>query len=223
MSLEQWSAVDGYIAEKLLGDDDLAGILKSNSEAGLPAIDVSPSQGKLLYLLAKLCGARRILEIGTLGAYSTIWMARALPSGGELVSLEIDPHHAAVARSNCLDAGVGDRVDIRVGPALEALDQLAAESKAAFDLVFIDADKQNNAPYVERAIGLAREGTLIIVDNVVRDGGVLDGQSSDPMIAGTRRLFDLLSSETSLEATAIQTVGIKGWDGLVIARVAGRR
>ncbi len=214
---EAWREVDLYLAGKLLGEDEaLDAALRANAEGGLPAIDVSPVQGKLLHLLARAAGARRVLEIGTLGGYSTIWLARAVPADGKVVTLEIDPHHAEVARANLDRAGVGDRVEIRVGPALETLAGLQGEP---FDLVFIDADKQNNATYVQAAIGLARPGALIIVDNVVREGRVLDAESADPMIQGTRRLFDYLAEESRLDATAIQTVGVKKWDGLVVALV----
>lgn len=218
--IESWSAVDHYLSGKLLGDDPaLDAALEANAEGGLPAIDVSPVQGKLLHLLARAAGARRILEIGTLGGYSTIWLARALPEHGRVVTLEIDPHHAAVARANVERASVGERVEIRVGPALETLAALQAEAGAPFDLVFIDADKQNNANYVQASIGLARSGALIIVDNVVREGRVLEAESGDPMVQGTRRLFDMLADEPRLDATAIQTVGVKKWDGLVVALV----
>ena len=217
---DAWRDVDLYLAGKLLGDDPvLDAALRANAEGGLPAIDVSPVQGKLLHLLARTAGARRILEIGTLGGYSTIWLARAVPEDGEVVTLEIDPHHAAVARANLDRAGVGERVEIRVGPALETLAALQAAGEAPFDLVFIDADKQNNANYVKAALDLARRGALIIVDNVVREGRVLETESADPMVQGTRRLFDMLAAEPRLDATAIQTVGVKKWDGLVVALV----
>jgi len=214
-----WAAVDDYIVEKLLGGDPPQGVLEANAAARLPAIDVSPAQGKFLYLLAKATGSQRILEVGTLGAYSTIWLARALPAGGSLVTLEIDPHHAEVARANLDSAGVGNRVEVRVGAALESLAALAREQTAPFDFVFIDADKEHNADYVRGAIGLARPGALIVVDNVVRDGRVLDERSADPNIRGTRRLFDMLADEPRLEATAIQTVGAKQWDGFIVAVV----
>ena len=217
---DAWREVDLYLAGKLLGDDPaLDAALEANKAGGLPAIDVSPVQGKLLHLLARAAGARRILEIGTLGGYSTIWLARAVPGDGRVVTLEIDPHHAEVARANLDRAGIGGRVEIRVGPALDTLAALQAAGEAPFDLVFIDADKQNNANYVQAAIGLARPGALIIVDNVVREGRVLEAGSDDPMVQGTRRLFDLLASEPRLDATAIQTVGVKKWDGLVVALV----
>jgi len=217
---DAWREVDLYLAGKLLGDDPaLDAALEANKAGGLPAIDVSPVQGKLLHLLARAAGARRILEIGTLGGYSTIWLARAVPEDGRVVTLEIDPHHAEVARANLDRAGIGGRVEIRVGPALDTLAALQAAGEAPFDLVFIDADKQNNANYVQAAIGLARPGALIIVDNVVREGRVLEAGSDDPMVQGTRRLFDMLASEPRLDATAIQTVGVKKWDGLVVALV----
>jgi predicted O-methyltransferase YrrM len=215
-----WCAVDGYIVDKLLGDAGPSpDVLAANAAAGLPAIDVSPPQGKLLNLLAKAVGARRILEVGTLGGYSTIWLARALPEDGRLITLEIDPHHAEVARLNLEVAGVGEKVEVRVGPALDTLAGLAKEQDPAFDFVFIDADKEHNADYVQAAVDLARPGTLIIVDNVVREGRVLDEHSADPNIAGTRRLFDMLAGEPRLETTAIQTVGVKKWDGFVVAVV----
>jgi predicted O-methyltransferase YrrM len=217
---EGWSAVDDYIAEKLLGEDRaLAAALANNAAQGLPAIDVSPAQGKWLYLLARLTGARRILEVGTLGGYSTIWLARAVPDDGQVVTLEIDPHHAEVARTNVDCAELGARIEIRVGPALESLAALVAEGAAPFDFVFIDADKQHNADYVDAALGLSRTGATIIVDNVVRKGRVIEAQSTDQMVQGTRRLFDMLADEPRLEATAIQTVGSKDWDGFVLARV----
>ena len=216
----EWAAVDDYIADRLLGEDrHLADALAANAAAGLPAIDVSPAQGKFLYLLAKAETARRILEVGTLGGYSTIWLVRALPADGKLITLEIDPHHAEVARANLERAGLGSKVDVRVGPALETLAALAKEKEPAFDFVFIDADKQNNANYVQAAIGLARSGALIVIDNVVREGRVLDARSEDSAIQGTRRLFDMLAEESRLDATAIQTVGLKKWDGFVIAVV----
>jgi len=216
---KRWAAVDDYIVEKLVGADQPLRALEANGAAGLPAIDVSPAQGKLLYLLAKSCAAARILEVGTLGGYSTIWLARALGAGGRLVTLEIDPRHAEVAGRNLVDAGVADRVEVRVGPALDSLAALAKERSGQFDLVFIDADKEHNADYVDAAIGLARPGALIVVDNVVRDGGVIDSRSTDSKILGTRRLFDMLAHEPRLEATAIQTVGAKHWDGFIIAVV----
>lgn len=213
-----WQAVDDYIAGKLLGDDEaLAAALANNAAEGLPPIDVSATQGKMLFLLAQIAGARRILEVGTLGGYSTIWLARALPADGRLVTLEIDEHHAGVARRNLARAGLADKVDIRVGPASDSL--AAMTDEARFDFVFIDADKQNNAHYLAEAIRLGRSGTAIVVDNVVREGGILDGNSDDERIAGTRALFDMLANEARLDATAVQTVGAKKWDGFVLARV----
>ena len=213
-----WQAVDDYIAAKLLGDDDVfATTLANNAAHGLPPIDVSAAQGKMLYLLAQIAGAECILEIGTLGGYSTIWLARALPEDGRLITLELEPHHAVVARVNLERAGVLAKVDIRVGPAVESL--AAMTDEAPFDFVFIDADKQHNAHYVREAIRLGRPGTTIVVDNVVREGGVLDVDSDDERIVGTRALFDMLSAEPRLDATAVQTVGAKKWDGFILARV----
>jgi len=215
---ERWQAVDDYIAGKLLGEDDaLATTLANNSAQGLPPIDVSAAQGKMLFLLAQMAGAKRILEVGTLGGYSTIWLARALPADGALVTLELEAHHARVARDNLERAGVGGRVDVRVGPAAESLAAMTGE--APFDFVFIDADKQNNAHYVAEAIRLGRPGTTIVVDNVVREGGVLDADSDDERVVGTRALFDMLAADPRLDATAVQTVGAKKWDGFVLALV----
>lgn len=215
---DSWDRVDTYIGEKLIGDNEvLAAALAHNAENGLPPIDVSAAQGKMLHLLAQMAGARRILEIGTLGGYSTIWLARALPDDGALVTLEVDHMHARVAQANLDRAGLSDRAEIRVGPALDSL--AAMTDVAPFDFVFIDADKQSNVDYVAEAIRLGRSGTTIIVDNVVREGGVLDPASNDPGILGTRALFDFLQSHPRIDATAVQTVGAKGWDGFVLARV----
>lgn len=215
---EGWQAVDDYIVGHLLGADDaLAATLANNSAKGLPPIDVSAAQGKMLFLLAQIAGAKRILEVGTLGGYSTIWLARALPADGALVTLELEPHHAAVARENLERAGVSNKVDIRIGPAADSLAAMTAGDP--FDFVFIDADKQGNAHYVAEAIRLGRSGTTIIVDNVVREGGVLDADSDDERIVGTRALFDMLATDPRLDATAVQTVGAKKWDGFVLARV----
>jgi predicted O-methyltransferase YrrM len=213
--MQDWIAVDRYIADKLLAEHPAASALTANAAAGLPDIDVSPPQGKMLHLFARMCGARRILEIGTLGGYSTIWLARALPEGGSLVTLELEPHHARVARCNIDRAGLGDRVDIRVGPAVETL----ATLDDTFDLIFIDADKPSNVAYLREALRLSRPGTTIVVDNVVREGGVIDAASDDDRIRGTRALFDAVAAEPSLSATAIQTVGAKGWDGFLLAVV----
>lgn len=215
---DSWDRVDTYIGEKLIGDDAiLAAALAHNAENGLPPIDVSAAQGKMLYLLAQMAGARRILEIGTLGGYSTIWLARALPDDGVLVTLEVDHKHARVAQANLDRAGLSDRAEIRVGPALDSL--AAMTDVAPFDFVFIDADKQSNVDYVAEAIRLGRSGTTIIVDNVVREGGILDPASNDPGVLGTRALFDFLQSDPRIDATAVQTVGAKGWDGFVLACV----
>jgi predicted O-methyltransferase YrrM len=212
--------VDAYLAEHLLDTDPaLDAALAANAAAGLPAIDVSPLQGKLLHLLARMRGARRILEVGTLGGYSSIWLARALPDDGRLVTLEIEAAHAAVARANLDRAGLAGCTEVRVGPALDGIAQLQAEGAAPFDLVFIDADKVNNAAYVEATLTLSRPGTAIIVDNVVRRGRVVETDSDDPAVIGTRRLFDMLSGHPRLNATAVQTTGSKGWDGFVLALV----
>jgi predicted O-methyltransferase YrrM len=222
MNQDQWTAVDLYFAERLMpADPVLEAALKASEAAGLPSINVSPLQGKLLYLLVLTKDARRILEIGTLGGYSTIWLARALPADGRLVTLELDPKHAQVARANLERAGVSERVEIRVGPATQSLAQLQAEGAEPFDLIFIDADKPNNPAYLQWALKLARRGSLIVVDNVVRDGAVVDPASLDPGVQGTRALFDLLTAEPRLSSTAIQTVGSKGYDGFAMATVIG--
>lgn len=220
MSQKQWSAVDDYITATLgLQDAALGAALRANAAASLDAIDVSAPQGKFLHLVARMIGARRILEIGTLGGYSTIWLARALPDGGRVVTLEIDPHHAEVAKANVARAGLADRVDLRVGPALDTLPRLETEGAGPFDLIFIDADKPNNPFYLQWALKLARRGAVIIGDNVVRGGEVVDAGSADPSVRGTRALFDMLAAEPRLSATALQTVGSKGWDGFAIAIV----
>ena len=218
MSDAGWNAVDDYIGAHLLGQDHaLDAVLAANAAGGLAAIDVSAAQGKMLHLLARMAGARRILEVGTLGGYSTIWLARALPEDGQLVTLELEPHHAEVARSNIAAAGFADQVDVRVGPAIEALDAMIAAGEAPFDFVFIDADKPSNVAYLRAAIALGRPGTTILVDNVVRGGGVLDADSADPSIQGTRALFEAVAAEPRLSATAVQTVGEKKWDGFLLA------
>jgi predicted O-methyltransferase YrrM len=220
-SLDLWSAVDHYFSEQLsLSDPALDAAMAANKAAELPAIDVAPNQGKLLQLLAQLAGARRILEIGTLGGYSTIWLARALPAGCRLITLEFNPKHAEIARANIARAGLTELVEIRVGAALDTLPKLQSESKQPFDLIFIDADKPNNSEYALWAIKLSRPGTLIIIDNVVRDGAVIDGSSTDKDVQGARQLFELLANEPRLSATAIQTVGTKGYDGIAFAIVS---
>lgn len=217
-----WTVVDHYLASALLHPDAaLDAALASNADSGLPAIDVSPLQGKLLHLLARAVHARSVLEIGTLGGYSTIWLARAVGQSGRVITLEIDPARAEVARANLRRAEVEDRVDIRVGAALDSLPQLAREDRGPFDLVFIDADKPNNARYLDWAVQLARPGTVIICDNVVRDGDVADPESIDPDVEGARTLFNMLAADARLEATAIQTVGTKGYDGFALALVTG--
>lgn len=220
MSQELWTAVDGYFSEVLVRPDAaLEEALHASEAAGLPAIQVAPNQGKLLMMLAQLRGAQAILEIGTLGGYSTIWLARALPEGGRLLTLEAEPKHVEVARANIARAGLEDKVEVRLGKALDTLPQLAAEGHGPFDLIFIDADKVNMPAYAEWALKLARVGSLIIMDNVVRDGAVIEAGSDDPSVWGVRRMNEWLASEPRLSATALQTVGSKGYDGLALALV----
>jgi predicted O-methyltransferase YrrM len=217
-----WTAVDRYLDELLVGPDAaLEAALQASSEAGLPAINVAPTQGKLLHLLARILGARAILEIGTLGGYSTIWMARALPPDGHLVTLEIDPRHAEVARANIARAGLAQRVEVRLGRALDVLSKLAVEGAGPFDLIFIDADKANIPAYFKWALQLSRPGSLIVVDNVVREGAVIESESPDPSVQGVRRLNELMAAEPRVSATTIQTVGVKGYDGFALALVTG--
>jgi predicted O-methyltransferase YrrM len=214
--------VDDYIAAHLLGSDPaLDAALAANAAGGLPAIDVSAAQGKMLHLFARMCGARRILEVGTLGGYSTIWLARALPEDGRLVTLELEPHHAEVARANIARAGLAAQVEIRVGPAIDSLEAMIAAGEAVFDLVFIDADKPSNTAYLKAALALTRPGSVIVVDNVVREGGILDADTGDERIDGTRALFEAVAAEPRLNATAVQTVGAKKWDGFLLAVVNG--
>lgn len=213
-----WETVDGFITERLLPSDPaLEAALSANAAAGLPSIDVSPAHGRLLTILAGMLGARSILEIGTLGGYSTICLARALPADGRLTTLELLPRHAEIARTNLERAGLSERVDIRVGPAVETLRELTGP----FDFIFIDADKESNVAYLEQALRLSRPGSVIVCDNVVRDGRILDRADATPAIAGTRALYDRLAAEPRLLSTAVQTVGAKGWDGFAIARVVG--
>ncbi|HXM80455.1 MAG TPA: O-methyltransferase [Burkholderiales bacterium] len=220
MSEELWSAVDRYITDLLVAPDPaLDAALKASEAAGLPPINVSPNQGKLLMLLARLQGARAILEIGTLGGYSTIWLARALPRDGRLITLEADSKHAAVARANFARAGLSDIIELREGRALETLPQIAAQGRGPFDFIFIDADKSNNPHYFAWALKLSRRGSLIIVDNVVRNGELIDADIEDPAVEGVRRLYQMLAAEPRVSATAIQTVGVKGYDGFAVAYV----
>ncbi|WP_194837999.1 O-methyltransferase [Nocardia sp. XZ_19_369] len=221
MTTTEWADVDGYIVDTLVQDAATAAALTANAAAELPAIDVSAPQGKFLYLLARTARARRVLEIGTLGGYSTIWLARAVGEKGQVVTLEFEPKHAEVARKNLDDAGVGERVDIRVGAALDSLPVLAEETPEPFDLVFIDADKVNNPNYVQWALRLTRPGSVIIVDNVVRHGGLVDATSEDQAIRASRATVELLAAEPALDATVVQTVGSKGWDGFAYAVVNG--
>ena len=217
---DQWTAVDRYFNDLMVPSDPvLEAALKASAEAGLPPIQVSPSQGKMLWIMARAMRARRILEMGTLGGYSTIWLARALPPDGRLITLEADPNHAEVARVNIERAGLGDMVDVRLGPALDTLPRLAAEGRGPFDLVFIDADKENYPDYFKWALRLSRRGTLIIADNVARKGAVIDAESGDPNVQGMRRFLELVAGERRVSATAIQTVGSKGYDGFAIALV----
>lgn len=216
MSKQLWTAVDEFISQQLVSvDPALEAALADSEAAGLPAINVTPNQGKFLHLLARIQSARRVLEIGTLGGYSTIWLARALPPDGRLITLEANPRHAEIARKNIERAGLAAVVELRLGPALDTLPQLAPP----FDFVFIDADKENNALYFDWALRLSRKGSVIIADNVVREGKILDSTSRDSTIEGTRRLYEKLNGEKRINATAIQTVGSKGYDGFAIASV----
>jgi predicted O-methyltransferase YrrM len=220
MDKELWTAVDHYFVEKLIPPDPIWELVSSaNAAAGLPHIDVAPNLGKLLHLIARIQRAQRILEIGTLGGYSAIWLARALPPDGRLITLEAEAKHADVARGNIARAGVSSLVDVRLGPALDSLQKLWQESSQPFDLIFIDADKENNPAYLEWSLRLSRPGTLIICDNVVRDGAVIDANSSNAAVQGTRRFFEMLAADPRLDATALQTVGVKGYDGFAMALV----
>ncbi|HDV9837916.1 TPA: O-methyltransferase [Enterobacter asburiae] len=215
---QQWSAVDNYMISSLIPDDDvLSQVLENNNRAGLPEHDVAANQGQLLALFVRMTQARRVLEIGTLGAYSSIWMARALPPDGKLVTLEADPTHADVARQNIRLAGLNDRIELIEGPALNSLENFG--EVLPFDLIFIDADKPNNPGYLEWALHYSRPGTVIIGDNVVRDGEVINGQSDDARVLGVRRFIEMIGDNPRLTATALQTVGVKGWDGFTLAIV----
>jgi predicted O-methyltransferase YrrM len=220
MSQQLWTAVDTYICDTLIPQDALLdAVLRENAIAELPAMDVAPNQGKLLHLIARIQGAKRILEIGTLGGYSTIWLARALPPDGRLVTLEFDPKHAEVAAANIANAGLSDVVEIRVGPALDTLAKLHQEGCEPFDLIFIDADKPNNPGYLEWSLRLSRPGTVIIGDNVVRDGAVTHPANPDPRVQGVRQFIQMMADDPRLDATALQTVGSKGYDGFTLALV----
>ncbi|HEX4664371.1 MAG TPA: O-methyltransferase [Terriglobales bacterium] len=220
MNQEQWTAVDRYISDTVVPSDSaLDAALEASTKAELPAIAVTANQGKLLHILARLVGARNVLEIGTLGGYSTIWLARALPKGGRVITLEVNPKHADVARANVARAGLATTVEIRLGAALESLPKLAGDKLGLFDLIFIDADKANIPEYFTWSLALSRPGSLIIVDNVVRKGAVIDADSDDPDVQGVRRLNNMLTKEKRVTATTIQTVGSKGYDGFTIALV----
>jgi predicted O-methyltransferase YrrM len=220
MMPDRWIEVDNYLRTALSKPDAaLEGAIRDSAAAGIPDYSVTANEGKFLHLLARIHGSRRILEIGTLGGYSTIWLARALPADGKLVTLEIDPHHASVARANFSKAGVAHLVELRQGPASETLPVLAADDPLPFDLFFIDADKANNSLYFEWALKLSRPGSVIVVDNVVRNGAVIDPHDSDPSVRGTRQLIEMVSAERRVSATALQTVGSKGYDGFLVALV----
>lgn len=219
MTTSDWSDVDAYIVEHLVADESSAATLDANAAAGLPSIDVSVAQAKFLYLLGKSVRARHVLEIGTLGGFSTLWLARAVGERGRVVTLEYERRHAEVARANLDVAGVGERVEIRVGRALDSLPVLEAEQSTPFDLVFIDADKVHNPAYVDWAVRLGRSGTVIVVDNVVRHGALADASTSDPSARAGRELVEMLGKDARLEATVLQTVGAKGWDGFAFAVV----
>ena len=222
MSENNWAEVDTFIADLFVNPDPaLDAALAESERAGLPAIEVSAPAGKLLMLFARMIGAKRILEIGTLGGYSTIWLARALPKDGRLITLEADAKHAKVARKNIDNAGLGDRVDIRLGKALDTLPKLETERAGPFDLIFLDADKPNNPAYFQWALKLSRPGSLIIADNVVRLGAIVDANSTDPNVKGVRHFLEIIAGEKRVSATAIQTVGVKGHDGFAVAVVTG--
>ena len=217
---DQWTAVDSYYAGLLLGSDPaLDAALRDSAAAGLPSIQVAPNQGKFLHLLARMQNAKKILEIGTLGGYSTIWLARALPADGHLITLELEARHAEVARRNFARAGVADKIELLLGRALESLPRLVEEHRGPFDLIFIDADKPSTAEYFQWAMKLSRPGTVIVVDNVVRKGAITDAKSTDINVQGIRRFAEALATDRRVSATAMQTVGSKGYDGFVLARV----
>jgi predicted O-methyltransferase YrrM len=220
MSEQRWNDVDAYVEDLLIGPDEaLDAALRASAAAGLPPIAVTPAQGKLLYLLARIHHASRILELGTLGGYSSIWLARALPPGGRLITIELYARYAEVASASIEHAGLSAMVEVRVGPALESLEQLIAEGGESFDLVFIDADKERTPEYFEQALQLTRPGGAIVVDNVVRDGALVDPDSGDPGVEGMRRFHQALARESHVSATTIQTVGAKGYDGFTLALI----
>jgi predicted O-methyltransferase YrrM len=220
MSEDLWTAVDRYVDDLFVGGDPaLDAALAASATANLPNIQVTPSMGKLLYILAQLAGARRILELGTLGGYSTIWLARALPPGGRVVTIEVNDDHARVARENFARANVADRIDLRLGAGIDVLPRLDAENPARFDLVFIDADKPSYPDYLEWAIRLSRPGGLIVADNVVRDGKVIDASATDANVKGVRRFNELVAADRRVTATIVQTVGAKGYDGFAVLHV----
>jgi predicted O-methyltransferase YrrM len=222
MNEELWTNVDNYLVSQLVpADEALSNALAASDAAGLPRINVAPNQGKLLTLLAKMMGATRILEIGTLGGYSTIWLARSLPSNGTLISLELEPHHADVARTNLEHAGLDSLVEILVGPATSSLQKLIDDGTAPFDFIFIDADKEGYPDYLALSLQLSRTGTVIVADNVVRDGEVVDANSPDPRVHGVRTLIEHAAANSGLDATAVQTVGSKGYDGFALLLVTG--
>lgn len=220
MTQSSFEQIDHYIADRFAPEDPVLTMTeKSIIEAGMPVISVSANQGKFLYLLALLCRAKKILEIGTLGGYSAIWMARALPEGGKLTTIELEADYAKIAQKNIALAGLGDKVDIRVGRALDILPQLEAEGAGPFDMIFIDADKPPYVEYFQHALRLSRPGTLIVADNVIREGQVLDTNSSDEKVTGAQRFNEMLAAESRVTATILQTVGVKEWDGMALAVV----
>ena len=220
MTQDKWNAIDDYMNQRLMPVDPiLEAALQASIDAELDPISVAPNQGKFLHLLAKIQGAKRILEIGTLGGYSAIWLARALPPGGQLITLEIDPYNAEVAKANLRHAGLADVAEVRVGPAVESLAKLASDKGNIFDLIFIDADKPSYPVYLAWALKLSRVGTVIVLDNMVRKGDVVFATESDPRVVGARAVYEMLSKEPRVSATALQTVGAKGHDGFVMALV----